>query len=276
MWTEDKIERLEAAGHGKGTRADYRPWITATMISSLGRTRRVWSDKTNRVHHLLSDVEFHLFVALEWSQDVTDVREQFPLARDHTLEAARKLGVKHPYYPGTNVATVMTVDFMVTRIRNGKPVLEAFDAKRTEDAESELSLTKLEIARETLSLLGIEHHIVLHSSIPMSTIENINWVRDAHPRSGEIQPTPDYWQTLKDRMLGRWPSARRSSSLKEFCQDFDAVHGCERGTGLRVARMLICERTVVAPMAGGPLAEARMAEFSVTDTAERLRMLGGA
>ena len=33
-------------------------------MSSNGRSRRVWSNKTGRVHHLLSDVEYNLFLAL--------------------------------------------------------------------------------------------------------------------------------------------------------------------------------------------------------------------
>lgn len=276
VWSEDKIARLQAEGHGSGSGAGYRPWLTATMFSSHGRTRQVWSQKTGRVHHLFSDVEYRLFVALEWSRDVHDIREQYPLDRDVTLEVARTLKLKHPYYPGTNVPTVMTVDFLVTRLRDGSSVLEAFDAKRAEAAEDEHSLTKLEIARESLNVLGFKHHIVLHTSIPESTIKNIDWVRDALPRPGESQPSPDYWHSLQKRMVQGWLSARKSSSLQDFCQQFDSSHGCEPGTGLRVARMLISERVIAAPMAGKALAEAQLAEFALTGALGQLRAVGGA
>lgn len=276
VWSEDKIARLQAKGHGSGSGAGYRPWLTATMFSSQGRTRQVWSHKTGRVHHLFSDVEYRLFVALEWSRDVLDIREQYPLDRDITLEVARTLKLNHPYYPGTNVPAVMTVDFLVTRLRGGETVLEAFDAKRTEEAEDERSLTKLEIARESLNALGFDHHIVLHTSIPESTVKNIEWVRDALPRPGENLPSSDYWHSLQGRMAQGWPTAQKSASLQAFCQQFDSLHGCEPGTGLRVARMLINERVIAAPMAGKPLAEVQLGEFALTGALGQLRAVGGA
>jgi hypothetical protein len=276
VWSENKIARLIAEGHGSGSGAGYRPWLTATMFSSLGRTRQVWSPKTGRVHHFFSDVEYRLFLALEWASDVVDIREQFPLERDITLEVARTLKLRHPYYPGTDVATVMTVDFLVTRVRGGEKVLEAFDAKRTDEAEDERSLSKLEISRESLAISDIGHHLVFHSSIPVRAVENIEWVRDALPRPDEEVPSADYWPALQRRMLERWPVAKKTSSLLQFCNHFDVMHGCEPGTGLRVARMLINKRNIAAPMAGGPLADALLSEFNLTGALGALRIVGGA
>ena len=134
-WTEKKIDEMVKSGCGCGTRSGYSPWLQVTSISSLGRSRRVWSPKTGRTHHLLSDVEYALFLVFEWSSDVVDIREQFPLDRDITQDVARIAGFRHPFYPGTDVPTVMTVDFMVTRLRDGLQVQEAFNAKRSEEAE---------------------------------------------------------------------------------------------------------------------------------------------
>ncbi len=276
VWSENKIARLNAEGHGSGSGAEYRPWLTATMLSSLGRTRQVWSPKTGRVHHLFSDVEYRLFLALEWGRDVVDIREQFPLERDITLEVARTLKLKHPHYPGTHVATVMTVDFLVTRLRHGEKVLEAFDAKRTEEAEDEHSLSKLEIARESLAMSGIKHHLVFHTEIPISTIENIEWVREGFLRPEEVPPSHDYWPSLQRRMLGSWHATKQTLTLQQFCKHFDAMQGCEPGAGLRAARMLIGERVIAAPMAGRPLADAALEEFTLTTALGELRVIGDA
>ncbi len=83
-WSEEKIERLEREGRGKGAGADYRPWIQVSDFSSLGKSRRVFSRKTGRVHHLLSDIEWHMFLLLEFSPRVLDIREQFPLPRSES------------------------------------------------------------------------------------------------------------------------------------------------------------------------------------------------
>lgn len=93
-WTDEKIARLQAEGRGKGTGDKYKPWIQVSDLSSLGNSRRVYSQKTGRVHHLLSDVEWQLFLLLEFAPDVTDIREQYPLAREDTLSIAAELRIK--------------------------------------------------------------------------------------------------------------------------------------------------------------------------------------
>src|SRR5690606_29035753 len=151
--------------------SDYKPWIAVTDVSSSGRSRRVWSPKTGRTHHLLSDVEYQLFLALEWSRDVVDIREQYPLDRDVTQEVANSLGIKHPCYTGTNSPIVMTVDFLITRIQNGAEVEEAYDAKRTEEAEHERAIAKLELQRSVLRLIDVPHHLIFHSDIPQRKVK---------------------------------------------------------------------------------------------------------
>lgn len=94
----------------------------------------------------------------EGSVDVVDIREQYPLERKLTLDVAAEIGAPHPYYPGTHVPTVMTVDFMVTRVKDGRRYMQAFNVKSAEEAEDERSLAKLEVQREALERQGIEHH----------------------------------------------------------------------------------------------------------------------
>jgi hypothetical protein len=275
-WNEKKVTAMLAEGRGQGHGENYLPWIEATMLSSLGRTRRVWGHKTNRVHHLLSDVEYRLFLALEWSADVVDIREQFPLDRDLTLEVARTLGMRHPYYPGTDVATVMTVDFMTTRIRHGQRVPEAFNAKRTEEAEDENSLAKLEIQRETLQLMEIPHHLVLHSHIPEQQVKNIEWIRDAMVKPDEKEPRPGYFGALMMRMMHALQHSPGPQTLTQYCNQFDEHHGCEAGTGLRVVRMLMHERIINARLDVSSLCDTLVSELAVSASRGNLRAIGGA
>ena len=73
---EDKIARFAKEGRGQGHGADYRPWLTIQDVSSRGLSSRIKSEKTGRDHHLLSDVETDTFLMLDWSDVVTDIREQ--------------------------------------------------------------------------------------------------------------------------------------------------------------------------------------------------------
>ena len=275
-WTEKKIAELQANGYGRGIGPNYLPWIHVRDFSSRGTSRRAPSAKTGRTHQLLSDVEYDLFLLLEWSRDFIDVREQFPLDRDLTQDVARTLGIRHPHYPNTHVPTVMTVDFMCTRAAAGDDDLVAFDAKRTEEAEDENSLLKLEIQRETLALMGIPHHLVYHSDLPAQKVRNIDWIRDGQVKEGEAEPRPGYWSSMSIRMSQMFASAKSDQSLNEFCAQFDAANSAMPGTGLRAARLLMWERILVPDLSIAALEQAPLNAFLLTGSAGQLRAVGGA
>src|SRR5690606_14322254 len=170
-WTEAKIARYVKEGRGEGYGASYKPFIQVSDLSSQGVSRRVFGHKTGRVHHFLSNVEYQFFLMLEWNTEIVDIREQHPLPRDVTTAIASGFRLSHPFYPGTKVPTVMTIDVMATRLINGEEVFEAYDIKRTEEAEDFRSVEKLEITRATCEALGIPHHIVFHSMLPQTKIQ---------------------------------------------------------------------------------------------------------
>lgn len=277
IWTEKKIQEMEAEGYGKGVGANYQPWVTVESFSSSGRSRRIWSPKTNRIHHLLSDVEYQLFLSLEWQLNIVDIREQYPLDRNLTQDVARSLSIRHPFYPGTQVPTVMSVDLLVTKQVGAERVLEAYNAKRDDEAEDEKSLLKLEIQREYFEQMGIPHHVIYHSQIPKQIINNIDWIREALVKPGEEEPRPGYYGAMSARMaaeLAQIPN--RSSTLAHYCKDFEAKHGLERGTGLRTARMLMHDRILKASLSSFDLAAEPLSTFVVTGQPGKLRAVGGA
>jgi hypothetical protein len=273
-WTEDKIAERQKQGFGKGSGANYQPWLNVTDTASIGRIRRTWSSKTGRMHHLLSDVEFDVFVAAEWSRDVIDIREQYPLDRAITQTVAQDLKIAHPRYRGTDVVTVMTVDFLLTLAGpNGKTLL-ALNAKRDEEAEDETSLQKLEIQRSTLERLDITHHLVYHGRVPKQKVKNLSWVRDAQLKDGEIEQYPGYFNDFASRMareLLTMPAGEAETLLSEYCASFDQRYGAETGTGLRVARMLIHERALIADLEAPDLAKQPLREFQMTARSGGLR-----
>ena len=274
-WTEAKIRKMVAEGYGDGFLTDYKPWIEVADVSSLGNSRRVWSAKTLRTHHLLSNVEFNLFRALEWQQNIIDIREQFPLDRALTQDIARSLGIRHPHYPGTRVPTVMTVDFMVTLRVEGEHHLVAYNAKRDEEAEDERSVLKLEIQRTYFEQLGFPHHAIYHSQIPVNNIANIGDIREAPLKPGELEPRPGFFTGLMSRMVHHMPNANPNASLVAYCQDFDGSYGVASGTGIRVARMLMNERVLVPDLSAPDLGALPLSAFLMTAQLGQLRAAGG-
>jgi hypothetical protein len=274
-WSEKAIEKFRLEGRGNGEGKHYLPWIHVAEVSSSGRSRRAFGIKTQREHHFLSDVEWNLFLLLEYSQDIVDIREQFPLDRDLTLEIAALLGIKHPYYPGTHVPTVMTTDFLVTRVRNGQTVLEAFDTKREEEAEDARSLEKLQIQRTYLEGVGIPHHLVFHSGIPVNKARNIEWIRSAQLKQGETESFSGLLDEASRKMASELPYyTKRSVSLTEYCAGFDHRNGHESGTGLRAARLLIANHVLIADLTNPELQTAPLSAFQLTTAPGRLRMIG--
>jgi hypothetical protein len=117
---EDRIARFQKEGRGQGRGADYHPWLTIQDVPSQGRSHRLKGIKTGRVHHLLSDIERDIFYLFDWADAVTDIREQFPLDRDITRRIADDLGVIHPRDVGSGTPLVMTTDFLVDTIHDGR------------------------------------------------------------------------------------------------------------------------------------------------------------
>lgn len=90
-------------------------------VPSRGLSSRVKGWKTGRVHHFLSQLELSYFYTLEWSVSVIDIREQYPLIPPKsTLDIADRLNIKPPTDPKTKLPIVMTTDFLVDVLIDGK------------------------------------------------------------------------------------------------------------------------------------------------------------
>ena len=106
FFTQEQISKRIKSGRGQGIGKDYQPWLTIQDVSSRGV-----SHKTQTVHHLLSNLELYVFLILDWSSSVKDIREQFPLNIDDTKEICLEHGLRHPSIQGSD--QVMSSDFLI-------------------------------------------------------------------------------------------------------------------------------------------------------------------
>lgn len=273
-WSEDKISQFQREGRGKGTFAEYHPWIEISDFSSVGKSRRVFSHKTGRVHHLLSDVEYQLFLLLEFSEHVLDIREQFPLPRDETLSIAARKNIKHPAYPGTKVHAVMTTDFLVDVNRGGICSREAYSCKRENGVDGIRDLEKLEIERGFFDAVEIPFYLVFYSALPHARIKNLEWIRGATAED-DSRLANDKLDGLCARMRHELQQNQRSGSLAEYCANFDSRTGSQTGTGLLVVRALLCRRELLTDLNQADLAAAPICMFHATPSGyAQLRVVG--
>ncbi len=171
------IEKRIKEGRGQGYGKEYIPWLLIQDVSSIGRAPRILGWKTNRIHHLLSDLERSYFYILEWSDVVTDIREQFPLLPlEETMSIANELGIKHPIDPKTKEPIVMTTDFLI----NTGDKLIARTLKMSDDLESRRVIEKFEIERVYWQKRHVDWGIVTEAQIPNKLVKNIDYIHQEY------------------------------------------------------------------------------------------------
>ena len=132
--TDEKTAKMLSEGRGQGEGAAYRPFLQMGDFSNLGRGHRIQDHRTGRVHHLFSDLEANYYWLVAWSDQVLDIREQYPLLpREETERIAAELGVQHPKSIGCTNPMVMTTDMLLT-VREGDEI--HFEARHIKYEES--------------------------------------------------------------------------------------------------------------------------------------------
>ena len=176
MWNHTVYNKYLREGRGQGAGISYSPWIRVQDFPSLGMVSRVSGTTTGRVHHLMSNLELSLFYLLDWSDETTDIREQYPLEDlTHAIEIAEKAQIRYPYDAKSGFPYVLTSDFYL-ETKNGamaisvKPSLELGKPRVRE---------KLEIERRYWNLRGVQWNIMTEKEINRKKANNIEWLAQA-------------------------------------------------------------------------------------------------
>ncbi|WP_371069659.1 TnsA endonuclease C-terminal domain-containing protein [Sediminibacillus sp. JSM 1682029] len=187
-WNERTINRFLKEKRGQGTGKDYKPWLQVQDIASKGRSTRTLGHTTKRVHHLFSDLQLYYFNLLEFDENVTEIREQYPLLDFHDIniqvdeELTKKL-----FDTKTQVPHIFTVSFLVTRKgENGEHYKQARIIKQSQELEKNATLQRLELQRRYFEKKGIDFGIVTEKEINKQLARNIGWALNSY----DIQDYP--------------------------------------------------------------------------------------
>jgi hypothetical protein len=162
-----KMTKWEREGRGEGTGKNYRPALKVREVPSLGRSTRTNSPKLGRHLVLLSDIERNFALLLNWSDLVADIREQFPLPLEETIDISESLGIKHPCDDKNGQFFQMTSDFYVTFTDKSEMVVSV---KPYKELSKKRTIEKFEIERSFWEKKGIPWRIVTEKDIPKSCI----------------------------------------------------------------------------------------------------------
>lgn len=249
----EQIARFARSGRGSGVGADYKPWLTVHNVPSRGQSARVLSSKSGRLVHLLSQNEQRYHLILEWSDQVVDIREQYPLLPvDETLDLARRLGVKHPGKAQKPAA--LTTDFLIT-VRAGH---RTTDRARTLKQRKELSnprvLEKFEIERRYWMDRGIDWGIVIADDLPLVVCRNLDWLYSYWSVDALSPMTRQQIERLSKAIIER-AAEGAGTSLVAMCSRIDSDRHVPEGSSLAVARFLLANKVLLADLSAGPLTE---------------------
>lgn len=178
----DDFQRHLKRKWGLGEGESYKPWFTVRDVKNNKSFRKeIQGLKVPRKHHLLSSLEYNLFLVMDFREDVVDIREQFPLL---PLVLSRKiaitLGVQHPLVVGAKTPTpfVMTTDLLITYRRNNLTKYIAFCVKSQEELSDERVLAKIEIERVWWESIGVTFKLFTGNKKVKYQSHNILWATD--------------------------------------------------------------------------------------------------
>lgn len=231
-WSEKQYQKYIKEGRGQGRGADYTPWIKIHDFPSNGVCSRIRGRTTGRIHHLLSRNESAYFFLLDCSAGVSDIREQFPLRLQDTLDIACSLGIRHPWDYASDFPIVMTTDFLITTADG----YLARTVKETDALSNPRVLEKFAIEHAYWKRHSISWKIVTEKQIDFEKSFNLQWLYYGQSLDELI---PDIQK--HDRILATFLDLYETSGLPlpDAVEVLENCHSLPPGSGMAVFKKLI-------------------------------------
>ncbi|NOI31042.1 TnsA endonuclease N-terminal domain-containing protein [Vibrio coralliilyticus] len=172
----DDYQRHLRNKYGLGQGAKYKPWLKIQDVKSTGTRSLIFGRKSQRDHHMMSSIESEHFHLAEFSYQVVDIREQFPLfPLNLTQKIAKTLGVEHPTHPKTKEPIIITTDQLLTIDSPRGVVYHAVSVKPEDDSCDLRVLEKIDIERVFWELLGVKFSYFTGNELTQVQSSNLHW-----------------------------------------------------------------------------------------------------
>lgn len=247
QWTQAKFDRYLKEGRGQGEGKNYKPWLTVRDVSSRGRSSRTTSWKTGRDHHFLSDHETRLFYLFEWSDEIVDIREQFPLLNlEVAMKIADEMGWSYPRDSETNVPYVLTTDFMLTVKRDGRLIKVARTFKEVKELDTDSVAARLELERRYYLVEETDWDVLTEKGYSKLLAENVKWVHSNYwlelPAGMSVEDFQSLAKILKFRLQ------ETELSINQITTALDIEHHLDGGSFLYIFKHLVARKEIVMDM----------------------------
>ncbi|AIQ20648.1 hypothetical protein H70357_31140 [Paenibacillus sp. FSL H7-0357] len=239
MTTKNKIKAKLGQGEGK----NYKPWTTVRdFAGSNSQSGRVLGWKTERIHHFLSQLERFYFYILEWSDNVSDIREKYPLSLDKTHDLSVALNIKHPSDSKTKELLVMTTDFVINVNQDGNDRMIARTVLPSNQLASKRTIDKLELERMYWFERDVDWGIVTEKEIPKEMAQNIEWFHGCRQLEGSPFNQNQHVLEQIEPTLYKEVIHPNGYSLSEASLRVDEMLGLEIGSSLWAVQHFIATK----------------------------------
>lgn len=202
--------------------------------------------KSNRVYHFMSTIELKYFYILEWSRAVTDIIEQFPLELEETIKIAEELGIKHPRDNKSAFPIVLTTDFFITAIIDGKEVYFARTIKPEKYLENTRTIEKYQIEWKYWRNRDISWKIVTEKDIPKNFAENVEWIHSEYRLDSTMEHSISEQRDICELLKKRLTIA--DGQINKVTMSLDVELNLESGTSLGLFKHLLANKEIVMDM----------------------------
>ena len=236
LYSEPQIQKKIRNGCGSGTGSLYRPWLTVQEFASSGRSHRTMSNKSSRILHLFSDLEFTYSCLLEWSTSVSELRERYPLLRDDVKDISDELNIPVIEYKG--IQQVRFSDFLVSD--DAHPLGQyAIDVRYSSDLSSNSTLEAIELQRRYWTSKKIGFYVATERNLPRVVLDNVEWLLPAEKDPLLLEDLYKQYAFLKEQCLNY-----SNYCLIDFSKEIDTQYGLGLGESLRTIRQLMAKRII--------------------------------
>lgn len=237
-----KTKRLIAEGRGQGVGSEYIPWSKTHEYSSIGRATRIMGIKIPRIFHLQSDNQYRAFLIFEFSNQVLDIREAYPLLDVmEVIDEKEDLRFDKFQDKETKENYVITTNFLLTvKELDGNEKLVARTVKNTSELKRKITWEKLEIERRYWLNRKVDWKIITEKQLPRQLAKNIEWARETLLEGSEGDSKKEQLSII----LLRYVIENDERPLKEVLKSFDKQEGLKNGSGLFLFRYLLAKKEI--------------------------------
>lgn len=217
--------------------------LKVTTFSSKGRVTRIYSYKTNRVHHLQSDNQLNLFLILERCNSVVDIKENIELRNiEIIITDTDDLNLDKFTDKETGQLYQLHTNFLIKASKNGTYEQIAISVKSLSELQRKTVIEKMEIEQRYWKAKGIKFYLITEKEIDKKFVENIKWVRESL-----IDNTVQNKKEVAEKLY-YFMQKNTERIIQEVLDEFEEENKVKKGMGLFALRYLIGNREIYIDM----------------------------